>query len=118
LAYETLDIRNKAYRVAREQRARTEEFVRVGRSAPLDALAAQAEEASRISDIINAISNLKLRQLTLLRLINPENMNTGWRSLVVPIETPTLPSEKLVPEERVRLARYYRPDLRQAQIDL
>lgn len=118
LAYETLEIRRKAFQVAREQRERTEEFVRVGRSAPLDALAAQAEEASRISDIINSIANLKQRQLILLRLINPENMNTGWRSLIMPVEEPKLPSEKLVPEERVRLARYYRPDLRQAQIDL
>lgn len=118
LAYRTLDIRRTAYNVAREQRERTEEFVRVGRSAPLDALAAQAEEASRVSDIINAIANLKQRQLTLLRLINPENMSTGWRSLIFPVEDPILPEEKLVPEERVRLARYYRPDLRQAQIDL
>jgi len=118
LAYQTMEIRRKAYQVAREQRERTEEFVRVGRSAPLDALAAQAEEASRVSDIINAISNLKQRQLVLLRLINPENLSTGWRSLVFPNEEPILPTERLVPEERVKLARYYRPDLRQAQIDL
>ncbi len=118
LAYETLDIRRKAFEVAREQRERTEEFVRVGRSAPLDSLAAQAEEASRVSDIINAISNLKQRQLVFLRLINPENLSTGWKSLIFPSEEPILPTEKLVPEERVRLARYYRPDLRQAQIDL
>jgi outer membrane protein TolC len=118
LAYETLEIRRKGYQVAREQRERTEEFVRVGRSAPLDALAAQAEEASRVSDLINAISNLKQRQLVLLRLINPENLSTGWRSLIFPNERPVLPTERLVPEERVRLARYYRPDLRQAQIDL
>lgn len=118
LAYETLDIRRKAFEVAREQRERIEEFVRVGRSAPLDSLAAQAEEASRVSDIINAIANLKQRQLVLLRLINPENLSTGWRSLIFPSEEPILPTEKLVPEERVRLARYYRPDLRQAQIDL
>lgn len=118
LAYESLEIRRKAYQVAREQRERTEEFVRVGRSAPLDALAAQAEEASRVSDVINAISNLKQRQLVLLRLINPENLSTGWRSLIFPNERPVLPTERLVPEERVRLARYYRPDLRQAQIDL
>lgn len=118
LAYETLDIRRKAYQVAREQRERTEEFVRVGRSAPLDALAAQAEEASRVSDIINSIANLKQRQLILLRLINPECMSSGWRSLIFPDEEPILPTERLVPEDRVRLARYYRPDLRQAQIDL
>lgn len=118
LGYETLEIRQKAYQVAREQRERTEEFVRVGRSAPLDALAAQAEEASRVSDIINSIANLKLRQLTLLRLINPENLSTGWRSLIFPNEKPVLPTERLVPEDRIRLARYYRPDLRQAQIDL
>lgn len=118
LAYETLEIRRKGYEVAREQRERTEEFVRVGRSAPLDALAAQAEEASRVSDLINAISNLKQRQLVLLRLINPENLSTGWRSLIFPNERPVLPTERLVPEERIRLARYYRPDLRQAQIDL
>lgn len=118
LAYETLDIRRKAYEVAKEQRERTDEFVRVGRSAPLDALAAQAEEASRVSDIINAIANLKQRELILLRLINPENLSTGWRSLIFPSEEPKLPTEKLIPEERVRLARYYRPDLRQAQIDL
>lgn len=118
LAYESLEIRRKGYQVAREQRERTEEFVRVGRSAPLDALAAQAEEASRVSDVINAIANLKQRQLILLRLINPENLSTGWQSLIFPNERPVLPTEQLIPEDRIRLARYYRPDLRQAQLDL
>lgn len=118
LAWRTLDIRKAAYRVAREQREQAEEFVRVGRSAPLDALAAQAEEASRISDLINAVADLKRQQLTMLRLINPECLDRGWTSLLFPVERPILPSERVVAEDRVRLARYYRPDLRQAQIDL
>lgn len=118
LGLRTLEIRRQAYLVAREQRERTEEFVRVGRSAPLDALASQAEEASRISDIINSVSNLKQSQLTLLRLMNPENLESGWTSLVYPSETPVLPTEKINSDERIRLARYFRPDFRQAEIDL
>ncbi|MGI8907152.1 MAG: TolC family protein [Candidatus Sumerlaeaceae bacterium] len=118
LALRTLQIQRTAYDVARQLRLRAEEFVRVGRAAPLEALSAQAEEASRISAVINAASDLKQRELEFLRLINPECLATGWRALVYPAEAPILPSERLVPEERVRLARYYRPDLRQGQIDL
>jgi outer membrane protein TolC len=118
LALRTLQIQRTAYDVARQLRLRAEEFVRVGRAAPLEALSAQAEEASRISAVINAASDLKRRELAFLRLINPECLTSGWRSLVYPAEQPILPTERLVPEEHVRLARYYRPDLRQAQIDL
>jgi outer membrane protein TolC len=118
LALRTLQIQRTAYDVARQLRLRAEEFVRVGRAAPLEALSAQAEEASRISAVINAASDLKRQELAFLRLINPECLESGWRSLVYPAEAPILPTERLVPEEHVRLARYYRPDLRQAQIDL
>lgn len=118
LAFRTLQIRLTAYAVAREQRERAEEFVRVGKSPPLEALAAQAEESSRISDIINAAADLKLRQIQLLRLINPDCKPLGWRALLYPVDKPVLPSEPLIPEQRIGLAQYYRPDLRQAQIDL
>lgn len=118
LTYKTLDIQLTAYEVAKQLRLRAEEFVRVGRAAPLEALSAQAEEASRISEVITAASNLELAQLALLRLINPECLEAGWRTLVYPIEPPVLPLEPLKPEQHVRVARYYRPDLRQAQLDL
>lgn len=118
LAMETLRIRITGYEVAKEQRQRTEEFVRVGKSPPLELMAAQAEESARISDVINAAADLKARQLDMLRQVNPEGLKRCWRTSLFADESPVLPDERLVAEERVRLARYYRPDLRQAQIDL
>lgn len=118
LAMETLAIRRQAYEVAREQRERVEQFVRVGRSAPLDVLAAQAEESARISGIINAVADLKDSQLQFLRLLNPNCVPEGWNAHMYPAERPLIPSEPLVLDQHLRLAMYYRPDLRQAQIDL
>lgn len=118
LATETLRIRITAYEVAKDQRLRSEELVRVGKSPPLDVLASQAEESSRISDVIVAATNLKQRELDFLRLINPNNFKDCWRSRVFPSQEPILPTEKLNPDDRVCIATYYRPDLRQAQLDL
>jgi outer membrane protein TolC len=118
LAFRTLQIRLKAYEVAKEQRERAEEFVRVGKSPPLEALASQAEEASRISDVINAAADLKRQEILFLRLINPECTPQQWRTLFYPADKLILPVEPLIPEQRIALAQYYRPDLRQAQIDL
>lgn len=118
LAMETLRIRRQAYEVARQQRLQVEEFVEVGRSAPLEALAAQAEEASRITDVINAAADLRRQQLDFLRALNPINMPGGWKTRLFPLEPPIIPSEALVPEDHIRLAQYYHPGLRQAEIDL
>jgi outer membrane protein TolC len=92
--------------------------VRVGKSPPLEALASQAEEASRISDVINAAADLKRQEILFLRLINPECTPQQWRTLFYPADKLILPVEPLIPEQRIALAQYYRPDLRQAQIDL
>lgn len=117
LAMETLRIRRQAYAVAREQREQVEEFVEVGRSAPLDALAAQAEEAARISDVINAAADLKRQQLEFLRLINAWCLPKGWETRIFAAEPPIPPAEDLVAEHHVRLAQRFRPDVRQAEID-
>jgi outer membrane protein len=118
LAIETLKIRVKAYEVAKEQRLRTREFVKVGRVPPLDYLSAQAEESARISDVISAVADVRRRHVLFLRLLNPQYERKKWNTLIFPAQEPVVPSEALVPEERVKLARFYRPDLRQAQLDL
>ncbi|MEI7635611.1 MAG: TolC family protein [bacterium] len=118
LSTKTVEIRRKAYEVAKDQRIRTEELVRVGRATPLDILAAQGEESARVSDMINASADFKRRQIQFLRLINPNTQGLGWNTMPFPTETPKPPSETIRIEDHVRLARHYRPDLRQAEIDL
>lgn len=118
LAFRQLEIQLASYAIAREQRELTEELARVGRVPQLDSFAAQAEEASRISAVINAEAELKRRQIAFLRLLNPENFSTMWETFVVPADEPVLPTESVALPERIRLARMYRPDLRQAHFDL
>lgn len=118
LALRTLEIARKGHEVAREQRERTEEFVQVGKSPPLELLAAQAEEAARVSSVISAASTLKRQQLIFIRQLNPEGLPREWTSLIYPSEDPVLPAEPVNIKDRIRLAMYYRPDLRQAEIDL
>ena len=118
LSARSLDISLNAHEVARQQRLRTEEFARVGRVPALDVLAAQAEESSRISEVINAAETLRRRQLDLLRLLNPDYFPLGWKTRLFAQHGPILPNEKVDADERVKVALKWRPDLRQAQIDL
>jgi len=118
LARKVLDIRLESYRVAQEQRKRTEELVRVGRETPLGLFSAHAEESARISDVINAAADVRRRQLTLLRLLNPESDPRQWNLKLWPKEDPKVPTEPLVPEQHVAVALKLRPDLKQAELDL
>ncbi len=118
LSYKTLEIRLEAYRLAREQRHRTEEFVRVGRDTPLGLFSAHAEEAARISDVINAVAEVKRRRINFIQLVNPERLPSGWESRIFPREEPVVPSEPLLAEQHVAVAMKYRPDLQQAKLDL
>ncbi len=118
LSYKTLEIRLEAYRLAKEQRRRTEEFVRVGRGTPLGLFGAHAEESARISDVINAVAEVKRRRFILLQLLNPDRAPQGWETRIVPKEEPTVPTELLVPDQHVAVAMRYRPDLQQALLDL
>lgn len=118
LSYKTLEIRLEAYRLAKEQRRRTEEFVRVGRDTPLGLFSAHAEEAARITDVINAVAEVKRRRILFLQLLNPERAPQSWETPVFPKEEPVVPSEPLLAEHHVAIAMRYRPDLKQAQLDL
>jgi outer membrane protein TolC len=118
LSYKTLEIRLEAYRLAKEQRRRTEEFVRVGRDTPLGLFSAHAEEAARISDVINAVAEVRRRRILFIQLVNPQRVPAGWESRLFPKEDPVVPSEPLIPEQHVTVAMNYRPDLQQAKFDL
>ncbi|MGC8741602.1 MAG: TolC family protein [Candidatus Sumerlaeaceae bacterium] len=118
LSYKTLEIRLEAYRLAKEQRHRTEELVRVGRDTPLGLFSAHAEEAARISDVINAVAEVKRRRINFIQLVNPERVPAGWETRIFPREEPVVPNEPLLPEQHVVVAMKYRPDLQQAQLDL
>jgi outer membrane protein TolC len=118
LAYRTLEIRLEAYQLAKDQRRRTEEFVRVGRDTPLGLFSAHAEEAARISDVINAVADVKKQRVLFLQLLNPERAPQGWETRIFPKEDPVVPSELLLPEQHVAVAMRYRPDLQQALLDV
>ncbi|MBX7246092.1 MAG: TolC family protein [Candidatus Sumerlaeaceae bacterium] len=117
LAQKTLEIQLNSFNIALEQSQRTEELVRVGKATPLDFLSAQAEQSARVSEYINAAASLRVQQLRFLRLLNPNNQKHQWRTAILPNQVPSLKKETINVDEHVKLAKFYRPDLRQAQID-
>lgn len=128
LAVETLRIRLESWEVAGQQAEQFDEFLRVGRATPLDSLTARAEQSSRAGDVINAAAQLKIRQLTVARLLGGNQTVQGRQYLAelslapqpmpVAAVVPVAPSETVNVTERLRLAMVMRPELPQAALEL
>lgn len=118
LAKETVRIRKEALNVAKEQKILTKELVRLGKVAEIELLSADAEEASRYSNLINAESELKKQNLQLIKLLSPEDSPILWDNLIITDEKPEMAFEDININDHVEIAKKYRPDLEQAKIDL
>jgi len=116
LAERQIDIYNRSLELAQKQLQETQERINVGKLAPSELAAAEAEVALRREDLINARSALAQIKLGLLHLINPPSINLWDREIVLE-SLPASPSIELDSvEPHIALALQMRPDLNQAKL--
>ncbi|MEI8121721.1 MAG: TolC family protein [bacterium] len=111
-----IDVYRDSLRVAEQQLEETRERIRVGKLPELEAVAAEAEVASRREGLIAAENQYAASRLRLLRL-SLGSQPTTW---ALPLETtdePVSPDKPLDDVEAyVRSALAARPDLKQARL--
>jgi outer membrane protein TolC len=118
LARRQIETVQESLRLAEQQKAETEEMISVGTMAETELVAAQAEIAFRMQELINAKSTTEKRRLALLRLLNPPGENL-WQREVVLLHHPSLSEVNLDDiETHVSVALRMRPDLNQARLEL
>lgn len=116
LAQEQIRIFTNSLNLAQQQLDETQERVNIGKLAPTEIAAAQAELALRREDLIDARSALVKIRLRLLQLISPGKADL-WQRDVVSIDLPAEPNIRLdTVENHVALALRMRPDLNQARL--
>ncbi len=116
LAMRQIKIVQESLQLAEQQKNETEEMITVGKMAESELVAAQAAIASRHQELIEARSNMELRRLQLLRLLNPPGPNPFTRQVVL-LSRPDLQSIQLeAVDAHVAVAMKMRPDLNQARL--
>ena len=118
LAEQEMAIQQKSLDLAGQQLDESRERVAVGRLPELELAAVLAEVASRREALIDAQSRYEQARLYFLFLLNPAQANP-WELCLVPVDQPFIPLDTLdsVPVHE-QLARKYRADLQQAQLNL
>jgi outer membrane protein len=115
LARQQIQITQKSLDLANDQLRETLDRIQLGKVAPTEKVAAQAEVALREEDLINARSAYDASRLTLLRLLSPSG-KTFERELVL-LDQPAAalePVENL--SDHIEAAERMRPDLNQARL--
>ena len=92
--------------------------VRVGTMAPLDVVAAEAEQASREEAVILAENALLEAEDALKSAIFPKNDPATWALRIVPTERPTAEPVQVDVEAATRIALERRTDLRATRLSL
>lgn len=105
-----------SYNIADKQCLETRERIRVGKLPRLEAVAADAELASRLEGVITAETRLSTARLHLIRLLNPPTASP-WSLDLNPQDEPLLPETTMKGvENHVTAALTNRPDLNQASL--
>jgi len=116
LAARQIEIYTQSLDLADKQLDEIVERVKVGKLAPTELAAAQAEVALRKEGLINARSALDTQRLRLLRLLNPSGRPL-WGRQVALRNAPAAPEIKLDDvEQHVRVGLRMRADLNQARL--
>jgi|GEM_PF-6323538 len=113
-AYESYEVQKKSLQLAKDQLSQREMEVKIGVSAQMDVLAAQAEAASRESSLLQAWKNIQTTEENLKRILNiSRTLDT-----VQPTDKPTFEAKNYQFEELLAKARANRPDIQQVHFDL
>jgi outer membrane protein len=103
-AQRSLDLANK---LVQDNRSRVE----IGTMAPIDVVQAQAEEATRRQQLVNAQATLRNNELALKRLIVSGTEDELWRATINPVDRPAASAEPIDLEGAVTNALQNRTDL-------
>ncbi|RPI62844.1 MAG: TolC family protein, partial [Planctomycetaceae bacterium] len=118
LATKQLDIFQKSYELAKQQRDETLTRIEVGKLAPTEAAAAEAEVALRYENLINNIAAIEALRIRLLQLINP-NSKDLWNTKL-DLTDQTSPTAVILDtvDDYVAYALRMRPDMNQARLQV
>jgi len=104
--------------VAEEQLRSTSAIIKVGRIAPTEQAAAEAEVALRKENLINAKSTLETTRINFLRLITPPG-EPFWNRTITLHTVPFIPAGPMDPVARhVEVALQMRPEINQAKLQI
>jgi outer membrane protein TolC len=92
--------------------------VEIGTMAPIDVVQAQAEEATRRQQLVNAQATLRISELALKRLIVGGTDDELWRASINPVDQPSVAPEALDVEGALSNALQNRTDLLTAKKNL
>lgn len=115
----SLEIYEESLRIANREIDEVQERITVGKVAGTELVAAQAEAASRLEQLIEARANLAKSRLVLIRHLNPGGGDRGWTRELVLTDPPELEQVKLEPVEScLETALKERTDLNEARLRL
>ncbi|MBN1464625.1 TolC family protein [candidate division KSB1 bacterium] len=118
LSREEMTIQKKSLELAEQQLEESLERVAVGKLPSLELAAVDAEVAARKSALIDAQSQHEQARLRFLYLMNPVS-ETFWSTYIFPTDQPFIPKDSLdAVSVHDSLGLLYRPDLRQAELEM
>ena len=113
-SYQNLEVKQKSLRLAQDLLKQNEIQVRVGVSAPMDILTAQAEVAARESETLQAQSQIQTCEENLRRILNISQLPAA----IVPRDTPLFIPVAADFNQFLLEALEKRPDIEQVRLDL
>ncbi|MFH2107692.1 MAG: TolC family protein [Chrysiogenia bacterium] len=113
-SHQNLEVKEKSLQLAKDLLKQNEIQVKVGVSAPMDILTAQAEVASRESESLQARSQIQTYEENLRRILNISQM----REAIVPQDKPLFSPLQVDFNQFLLEALEKRPDIEQVRLDL
>jgi len=113
-SHQNMAVKEKSLQLAKDLLKQNEIQVRVGVSAPMDILTAQAEVAAREGEALQARSQIQTYEENLRRILNISQMPEA----IVPGDKPLFSPVQADFNESLALALEKRPDIEQVRLDL
>jgi outer membrane protein len=110
-AYQAVEVAKGSLDLASKLVADNRARVEIGNMAPIDVVQAQAEEATRRQQLVNAQATLRNNELALKRLIVGGTDDELWRATIIPSDRPTVTAQPVELEAALRNALSQRTDL-------
>jgi outer membrane protein TolC len=113
-SHQNMAVQEKSLQLAKDLLNQNEIQVKVGVSAPMDILTAQAEVAARESDMLQARSQIQTNEENLRRILNMSQMPEA----IVPEDKPLFTPVQADLNDFLQIALEKRPDIEQVRLDL
>jgi outer membrane protein TolC len=113
-SHQNLEVKEKSLQLAKDLLKQNEIQVKVGVSAPMDILTAQAEVAARESESLQARSQIQTYEENLRRILNISQMPEA----IIPLDKPLFSPVQVDFDQFLLEALEKRPDIEQVRLDL